>query len=204
MRQRRVLQLPAWRGCGQSMRLVATLELCSMISAKQPPALYPHLHTPPSLWQRWGKVHTITGHAGPEVEKRHNSILSLTSALEGVGGQRHAPAALTPGKTRYSLYRWLGGPQVRSERVRNILPPPGFDPRTVQPVASRYAAWAILAHPFIMVLPVKRISKFKVITNQLNTFIRNYTLHYIFCSDQNIMHVNKVKFIASYMWLIGL
>ena len=29
-----------------------------------------------------------------------------------VGGQRHAPAALTPGKTRYPLYRRLGWPQV--------------------------------------------------------------------------------------------
>ena len=29
----------------------------------------------------------------------------------GVGGQLHAPAALPPGKTRYPLYRMLGGPQ---------------------------------------------------------------------------------------------
>jgi len=28
----------------------------------------------------------------------------------GVGGQRHAPAALLPGKTRYPLHRRLGGP----------------------------------------------------------------------------------------------
>ena len=58
-------------------------------------------------------------------------------------GQRHAPAALyPPGKTRYPLYGRLGGPQGRSEQVRKILPPPGFDPRTVQPVASRYTDWA--------------------------------------------------------------
>ena len=55
----------------------------------------------------------------------------------GVGGQRHAPAALPPGKTRYPLYRRLGGRQSRSGRVRKISPPPGFDRRTVQPVASR-------------------------------------------------------------------
>ena len=59
----------------------------------------------------------------------------------GVGGQRHSPAALPPGKTRYPLYRRLGGPQGRSGRVRKISPPPGFDPRTVQPVASRYTDW---------------------------------------------------------------
>ena len=55
-----------------------------------------------------------------------------------VGGLHHAPAASPPGKTRYPLYRSLGGPQTRSERMRKISPPPGFDPRNVQPVASRY------------------------------------------------------------------
>ena len=64
----------------------------------------------------------------------------------GVGGQRHAPAALLPGKTRYPLYRRLGGPQGRSGRVREISPPPGYAPRTVQPVASRYTVWAIPVH----------------------------------------------------------
>ena len=62
-----------------------------------------------------------------------------------VGGQRHAPAALPPGKTRYPLYRRLGGPQGRSGQVRNISPQPGFDPLTVQLVASRYTDWAIPA-----------------------------------------------------------
>jgi hypothetical protein len=31
-----------------------------------------------------------------------------------------------PGKTRYPLYRRLGGPQGRSGRVIKISPPPGF------------------------------------------------------------------------------
>ena len=84
-----------------------------------------------------GKGHPRTGHEGPDGEKRYSSTLSLTSALDGVGGQRHAPAALPPRKTRYPLYRRLGGPQGRSGRLQKISPPPGFDPRTVQPVASR-------------------------------------------------------------------
>ena len=63
----------------------------------------------------------------------YSSTLPSTSALDGVGGQRHAPAALPPGKTRYPLYRKLGGPQGRSGRVRKISPPPRFDPRTAQP-----------------------------------------------------------------------
>jgi hypothetical protein len=68
----------------------------------------------------------------------------VTSVLEGMGGKRHAPAALPPGKTRYPLYRRLGRPQGRSGSVRKIALPPGFffDPRTVQPVASRYTDWA--------------------------------------------------------------
>jgi len=73
----------------------------------------------------------------------YNHTLSLTSAQDGVGGQRHAPAALPPGKTRYPLYRKLGGPQGRSGRVRKISPPPGFDPRNVQPVASHYTHYAV-------------------------------------------------------------
>jgi hypothetical protein len=64
----------------------------------------------------------------------------------GVGGQRHAPAALPPVRIRYPLYRRLGGLQGRSGRVLKISPPPGFDPRNVQPVASRYTDWAIPAH----------------------------------------------------------
>jgi hypothetical protein len=46
-----------------------------------------------------------------------------------------APAALLSRKPRYPFYRNLGGPQGRSERVRKISPPSGFDPETVQPVA---------------------------------------------------------------------
>jgi hypothetical protein len=49
----------------------------------------------------------------------------------GVGGQRHAPAALPPGKRRYPFYKMLSGPQDRSGRMRKISTPPGFDPRTV-------------------------------------------------------------------------
>ena len=67
----------------------------------------------------------------------------------GVGGQRHTLAALPPGKTRYPLYRRLGGSQGRAGRVRKISPPQGLDPRIVQPVASRYTDWAIPAHAFV-------------------------------------------------------
>ena len=76
-----------------------------------------------------GTVHPRTGHEGPEGELRYSSTLSLTSALDGMGGQRHAPAALPPTKTRYPLHRRLGGPQGQSGQVRKISTLPGFDPR---------------------------------------------------------------------------
>ena len=44
----------------------------------------------------------------------------------GVDGQRHAPAALPPVKTRYPLYGRLGRHQGRSGRVRKISPPTGI------------------------------------------------------------------------------
>ena len=43
-----------------------------------------------------------------------------------VDGQRHSPAALPPGMTRYPLYRRLSGPQGRSGRMRKISPPAGI------------------------------------------------------------------------------
>jgi hypothetical protein len=49
----------------------------------------------------------------------------MTSAL-GVGGwSAPRPGRLTPGKDPV--------PIVQEACVRKILPPPGFDPRTVQP-----------------------------------------------------------------------
>ena len=52
-------------------------------------------------------------------------------------------------KETVQLYRWLGGYQGRSGRVRKIFPQPGFDPRTVQPVASR----CIVSPLFFELLP---------------------------------------------------
>ena len=56
------------------------------------------------------------------------------------GGPLHAPAALSP------LHGRLCGPQSRSVRLRKIPPPPGFDPQTVQIVASRPTDCATQAH----------------------------------------------------------
>jgi len=66
----------------------------------------------------------------------------------GEGLASRPDRSLPPGKTRYPLYRRLGGPQGRLGQVRKISPPPGFEPRTVQPVAIRYTDWA--TRPTIM------------------------------------------------------
>jgi hypothetical protein len=67
----------------------------------------------------------------------------MTTALGGgEGSASRLGSSLPPGKTRYPLYRRLGGPQRRSEQVRKISPLPGFDPRTVQPVTSHYIEYA--------------------------------------------------------------
>jgi hypothetical protein len=64
----------------------------------------------------------------------------------GEGSASRPGRVLPPGQTRYPFYRTLGGPQGRSVQVRKISPPPGFDPRIVQPVGSRYTDWATRAH----------------------------------------------------------
>jgi len=62
----------------------------------------------------------------------------------GTGWSRSRSGRFTHGKvTGYPLYRRLGGPQGRSGQARKISPPPGFDPRTVQLVASRYTDRAV-------------------------------------------------------------
>ena len=60
----------------------------------------------------------------------------MTTALEEVRGQRHAPAALYPGKDPVPIVQeagWAPGPVWMVEN----LTPPGFDPRTDHPVVSR-------------------------------------------------------------------
>jgi hypothetical protein len=71
----------------------------------------------------------------------------MTTALEGdegLRGQRHTPAALYPWERIGTDY--TGGcvdPMAGlSGVVQKISPPPEFDPRTIQPVASRYTDYA--------------------------------------------------------------
>jgi hypothetical protein len=56
-----------------------------------------------------------------------------------VGGQHHAPAALPPGKRpgTHCIGGWVD-PMAGLDGCGKSRHPPGFDPRNVQPIASRY------------------------------------------------------------------
>jgi hypothetical protein len=62
-----------------------------------------------------------------------------------VCGQHHAPAAFTPGKEPVPIVQEAGWAPELVWIGEEKLTPPGFDPRTFQPVASRYTDYAIPA-----------------------------------------------------------
>ena len=67
----------------------------------------------------------------------------------------HAPAALPPGKRPGPGTHCIGGcvgPRAGVDGCGKSRPPPEFDPRTVQPVASRYNDYAIPAHNKILII----------------------------------------------------
>ena len=66
-------------------------------AAVTPPILHTDF-TLPTKGKGIGNVFPRTGHEVPKGEQRYSSTLSLTSALDEVGGQRHAPVLLPPGK----------------------------------------------------------------------------------------------------------
>jgi len=68
-------------------------------------------------------------------------------ALEGMRDQRHAPAALYPRERpgTHCTGGWVG-PRAGLDRRGKSRHAPGFDPRTVLPVASRYTHYATRTH----------------------------------------------------------
>ena len=83
------------------------------------------------------------------VELRFYSFFNL--ALHKGGWLTPRPGCFIPGNDPVPLYGKHGGSQGRSGEVRKISPPPGFYPRIVQSVASRYTDWAIsVLEEFVM------------------------------------------------------
>jgi hypothetical protein len=76
-----------------------------------------------------------------QTERRGRAVLLLSpGCYMGVGRQRHAPAALLPGRDPVPTVQeagWTPGPvwTVTEDRA-----PTGFEPQTVQPVASQALA----------------------------------------------------------------
>jgi hypothetical protein len=85
------------------------------------------------------KVHLRKGHEGPEGEQRNSSTVSLNSALDEGGLSTPRPGPLYPREcpgTR-CIGGWVGA-RAGLNGCGKISQPPGFDPRTVQPVVRRY------------------------------------------------------------------
>ena len=89
------------------------------------------------LYRHWGSLQAVRPIGWVQLYS------FLTTTLEGVRGQRHAPAALylreRPGTP--CTGGWVG-PRTGLDRCGKSRPPPGFDRRTVEPVVIRYTDWA--------------------------------------------------------------
>ena len=68
----------------------------------------------------------------------YTSTLSLTSALDGVSVNA-TPRPIYPRERPgiHCIGGWVG-PRAGLDGCGKSRPPPGFDPRTVQPVVNRY------------------------------------------------------------------
>ena len=70
----------------------------------------------------------------------------MTAALEGGEWSAACPGRTSPpGKTRYSFYRQLGGPEGWSGRAENLIPT-GILSRTAQPVTQLLYRLSYPAH----------------------------------------------------------
>ena len=103
------------------------------------------------------KIQSRTGHEVPEGKQRYSSTLSLTSALDAaVFSDMPRPLCQRERPSILFIGLWVG-PRASHDGYGRFNPPPGFDPRTVQPVASRYTSPQIVL--FIVL-------KFKIVMKQ--------------------------------------
>jgi hypothetical protein len=79
------------------------------------------------------------------------------------------PGRFVPGKeTLYLFYRRLGESLGRSEWVRKISPPPGFDPQTFQLVASRHNDYGIPEVKMYFYLPTQNLLPLAICLNSFH------------------------------------
>ena len=102
-----------------------------------------------------GKVHPCTGTEALYRPTAHRGSRGIALPFHDHGTRRGwgvsvTPRPLfTPRKDPVPIVQEAGWAPGPVGRMRKISPPPGFDPRTVQPLASRYTDWAtrpILGH----------------------------------------------------------
>jgi hypothetical protein len=108
-----------------------------------------------------GKVHSITDQEDPEGAYMYSFNLTLASALGRWSTPRPGRFAQgnDPVTTVYESV-WDPGPVWTGEEN---FAPPGFDPRTVQPVASLSTDWAIPAHIYMYIHEILAIIRKKLI-----------------------------------------
>jgi hypothetical protein len=102
------------------------------------------LHTLPHNWMQPVRIYVSWNYTLKEakftLEQAMKAQRESTAIALLFNFARHA----TGKEIRYPLYR-TDGSQGRSKCLQKISSPPGFDSRTVQPVASRYTDYKILA-----------------------------------------------------------
>jgi hypothetical protein len=81
-----------------------------------------------------------------------------------VGGQRHAPSALPRERPATHCMGGWAGPRAGQDpgpvwSGAENLDPPGYDPRTFQPLASRYTDWAIRSPYWHVPVPASKNCK---------------------------------------------
>ena len=96
-----------------------------------------------------GKVHPCTGTEvlyRPTVHRRNRGIALLLldhGTRRGCGVSVTPRPLFAPGKNPVPFVQEAGwAPGLVWTGAEDLAPPPGFDPRTVQPVASRYTDYA--------------------------------------------------------------
>jgi hypothetical protein len=118
-----------------------------------------------------GKVYPWTGRTAQRRSRDIALLFHDHSTRRGWGVSVTPRPLFTPRKDPVS-YRRLGGPQSRSGQVRKTSPPPGFDSRTAQPVASSYTNYATRPKKYVYILGI-----YFTFTIKINTFLVKSLFH---------------------------